>query len=172
MTSSRFFRLEAFHTGIWKSDSSFITMVYWHISRDSYRFGVIRPFILAGICSFRTILGVCFFRVKHPQISQLHISHPQKGLSCSGPLLRAKMGSRIWAVALLNNIKTKTKSQDPYMLRPSGVWTAHRTWTNFGRAGDLPNFITHAQFEINWDKIVTLAKRWSFMFLHYYGGRH
>jgi len=48
------------------------------------------------------------------------------------------------------------------MLPPRGVSTAHRNWTNFGRAGELPNIITHAKFEINWYKIVTLAKGWSF----------
>jgi len=44
------------------------------------------------------------------------------------------------------------------MLAPHGVSTAHRTRTNFGRAGYLLNVITHASFEINWYKIVTLAK--------------
>jgi len=35
---------------------------------------------LAGICQIPTnSRGV--FRVKHPHISELHISHPQKGLS-------------------------------------------------------------------------------------------
>jgi len=50
------------------------------------------------------------------------------------------------------------------MLRPRGVSTAYQTRTNFVRAGDLPNVITHAKFEINWYKIVTLAKGLSFMF--------
>jgi len=58
------------------------------------------------------------------------------------------------------------------MLPPCGVSTAHRTRTNFVRVGNLPNVITHAKFEINWYKIVPLAKGWSFMFQHYYGGRH
>jgi len=57
------------------------------------------------------------------------------------------------------------------MLPPRGVLTAHRTRTKFGRFGDLPNIIIHAKFEINWYKIVTLAKGWIFMFQHYYGGR-
>jgi len=49
------------------------------------------------------------------------------------------------------------------MLPPRGVSTAHRTRTNFGRAGDLPNVITHAKCQIKWYKIVNLAKGWSFM---------
>jgi len=63
--------------------------------------------------------------------------------------MRAIIGSRVWAVALLP---------------PRGVSTAHRIQTKFGRAGDLPNLITHAKFQIDWYKIVTLAKGWSFMF--------
>jgi len=53
------------------------------------------------------------------------------------------------------------------MLPPRGVSTAHPTRTNFVRVGDLPNVIIHAKFEINWNKIVPLAKGWSFMFQHY-----
>jgi len=53
------------------------------------------------------------------------------------------------------------------MLPARGVSTAYRVWTKFGRVGDLSNVITHAKFEINWYKIVTLAKGWSFMFQHY-----
>jgi len=49
------------------------------------------------------------------------------------------------------------------MLPPRGVSIAHRIQTKFGRAGNLPNVITHAVFEINWYKIVTLAKGWIFM---------
>jgi len=52
------------------------------------------------------------------------------------------------------------------MLPPRGVSTAHRTRTNFVMVVDLPNVITHAKFEINWYKIVPLAKGWSFMFQH------
>jgi len=48
--------LGAFHTGfvdrIWKSDPSFIIMVHWQISCISYRFGLIRHFIVAGNCPF------------------------------------------------------------------------------------------------------------------------
>jgi len=55
------------------------------------------------------------------------------------------------------------------MLPPRGVSIAHRIRA---RAGDLPNEITHAKCQISWYKIVTFAKGWSFMFLHYYGGRH
>jgi len=43
----------------------------------------------------------------------------------------------------------KNKSQYPYMLTPRGVSTAHQTRIKFGRAGNLPNVITHAKFEIN-----------------------
>jgi len=76
--TSWFLRQEALYAilynGFWKRDPSFIIMVLWHISRISYLFGVIRHFILVGKCPFWTILGV-FFRIKHPQISQLHIAH-------------------------------------------------------------------------------------------------
>jgi len=61
-------------------------------------------------------------------------------------------------------IKIIKKSQYPYMLPPRGVSTANRIWTKFGRAGKLPNVIAHAKFQIDWNKIVTLAKGWSFMF--------
>jgi len=44
------------------------------------------------------------------------------------------------------------------MLPPLGVSTDYRILTKFGRAGDLPNVITHAKFEINSYKNVTLAK--------------
>jgi len=44
------------------------------------------------------------------------------------------------------------------MLPPRGVSTAPRIRTKFGRACDLPNIITRAKCEINWFKIVTLAK--------------
>jgi len=85
--------------------------------------------------------------------------------------LCAKIGSRVWAVAVLKNIK---KSQYPYMLphMASRPLIGHRTRTNFIRVGDLLNVITHAKLEINWYKIVPLAKGWSFMFQHYYSGRH
>jgi len=59
-----------------------------------------------------------------------------------------------------------------YMSPPHGVSTAHRIRNKFGRAGNLPNVITHAECQIDWNKIVTLAKGWSFMFYHFYGGRH
>jgi len=58
------------------------------------------------------------------------------------------------------------------MLPPCGVLTAFRTLTNFVRAGNLPNVITHAEYQIDWYKIVSSAKGWSFRFQHYYGGRH
>jgi len=35
------------------------------------------------------------------------------------------------------------------MFPPRGVSTAHWIQTKFGRAGDLPNAITHAKSEIN-----------------------
>jgi len=56
------------------------------------------------------------------------------------------------------------------MLPPRGVSTAHWTRTNFVRAGNLPNVITHAKCQIDWYKIVPLANGWSFMFQHYYTG--
>jgi len=49
------------------------------------------------------------------------------------------------------------------MLPPRGVSTAHRIPTKFGRAGNLPNVITHAKYQINWYKIVTLVNGWSFV---------
>jgi len=58
------------------------------------------------------------------------------------------------------------------MLTPRGVSTAYQTRTKFDRAFNLPNVITDAKFQIDWTKIVPLAKGWSFMFQHYYGGRH
>jgi len=50
------------------------------------------------------------------------------------------------------------------MLPPRGVSTANRIQTKFGRAGNFPNVITHAKFQIDLNKIVTLAKGWSFLF--------
>jgi len=50
------------------------------------------------------------------------------------------------------------------MLPPRDVSTAYRILIKFGKAGNLPNIITHAKFQINWYKILTLAKGWSFMF--------
>jgi len=45
------------------------------------------------------------------------------------------------------------------MLPPRrGISTAHRIQTKFGVAGNLPNVITYAKFEINYYKIVSLAK--------------
>jgi len=58
------------------------------------------------------------------------------------------------------------------MLPARGVSTAYRTRTNFVRVGDLTNKITHGKFQIDWYTIVPLAMGWSFMFQHYYGGRH
>jgi len=55
-------------------------------------------------------------------------------------------------------------SQYPYMLPTRGVSTANRIQTKFGRAGNLSNLIIHAKLQIDWNKIVTLAKSWSFMF--------
>jgi len=69
-------------------------------------------------------------------------------------LLSAKIVSRVWDVARLKNKKQK-KSQDPDMLPPLAVSTANWIRTKFGRAGDLPNVITHAKSEVNWYKIVT-----------------
>jgi len=44
------------------------------------------------------------------------------------------------------------------MLPPRGVSTAHRIRTKFGMAGDFPNVIPQAKFQIDWYEIVTLAK--------------
>jgi len=71
-----------------------------------------------------------------------------------------------------SSVEELKKSQYPYMLTPRGVLTAYRTQTKFGKAGNLPNVITHAKFQIDWNKIVRLAMGWSFMFQHYWGGRH
>jgi len=35
------------------------------------------------------------------------------------------------------------------MFPPRGVSTAYRILSKFGRAGNLPNLITHAKFQIN-----------------------
>jgi len=55
---------------------------------------------------------------------------------------------------------------------PRGVTTAHRIQIKLGRDGNLPNVITHANCQIDCNKIVTSAKGWSFMFSHHYGGRY
>jgi len=107
---------------------------------------------LAGICQIPTnSRGV--FRVKHPHISELHISHPHKSL----PYIRPRLLSYC-ALKLVHRIKKRIKKQTKnkqkklqyqYMLTLRGVSTAHRTRTNFVRVGDLPNVITRAKFEIN-----------------------
>jgi len=70
------------------------------------------------------------------------------------------------------NKKTKTKITGPVVLPPRCVSIAHRIRIKFGRAGKLLNVYTNAKCQINWYKIVTWAKDWSFMFYHYNGGRH
>jgi len=50
------------------------------------------------------------------------------------------------------------------MLPLQVVSTNHMIRTKFGRAGDLPNVITHVTNESNWYENVTLAKGCSFMF--------
>jgi len=107
MMSSLVLRLAAFHTvfvdGIWKSTPSFISMVHWHISRISYRFEVIRHFILTY---FRGV-----FRVKHPKFHNYNLSsYKMSSLhqTASVELLWAKIGSRVWAVALLKNTKKRS----------------------------------------------------------------
>jgi len=149
-------------------------MVHWHISRISYRFAVIRHFIFGWQLPIPTnFRGV--FRVKHPQLSELHISHPQKSLPYTRPRLLSycapKIDSRVWAVALLKNKKTK-KVTVPVYVDPTWRLDRSSDRTKFGRAGNLPNVITHAKFHIDWNKIVPLAKGWSFMCQHYCGGRH
>jgi len=145
------------------------------MSRICYRFEVNRHFILAGNCPFRPNLGV-FYGWNTPKFHNYTLLIP-KGSSlhqtASFELMCAKIGSsRVCADALLKNKKRKKSHRTRICCPPRGVLTAHRIQTNFGRAGDLPNLVIHAKFEINWYKIVTLAKGWSFMFKHYCGGRH
>jgi len=69
--------------------------------------------------------------------------------TASFDIVCAKISSRVWTVALLKNKKQKhNKLQNPYMLSPCGVSTAHRIRTNFV-SGDLHNVITYAKVEIN-----------------------
>jgi len=44
------------------------------------------------------------------------------------------------------------------MMPPRGCSSASRTQTKFGMAGNLPNVITHAKFEINWYKLYLWRK--------------
>jgi len=94
-----------------------------------------------------------FFRVKHPQISQLHIYHPQKVLPYTRPrpieLLCTNIGSRVRAVALLNKKSHRTRTCCPHVASRPLIGPEQTL------AGDLPNVITHAKFEINWYKIET-----------------
>jgi len=60
-------------------------MVHWHISLISYRFVVIRHLFWLVIAQSDQFQGC--FRVKHPQISELHICHPQKRLPYTRPRL-------------------------------------------------------------------------------------
>jgi len=83
MTSSSVLRHALFPDWFWKSDPSFIIMVNRHISRVSHRFEVKRHFMLAGNCPFRPIVLV--FKVKSPQILQLHISYCKKSLLYTRP---------------------------------------------------------------------------------------
>jgi hypothetical protein len=83
--------------------------------------------------------------------------------------LRVKIGSRVWAVRVA---KKKKQSQDPYMSPPSGVGTADRIRSKICRIGDLRNVITLAKFWVDRCIIVTLAMGWTFMFQHYWDGRH
>jgi len=51
------------HRFCWRirnNDPSFIIMVYWHISRISYHFEVVRHFIMPCNCPFRPNLGLSF----------------------------------------------------------------------------------------------------------------
>jgi len=80
------------------------------------------------------------FRVKPTKISQLNIYHPKRVFLTPDRVF--------WTIMRKNR-----SHQDPYMLPPRGVSTAHRIRTKFGRAGYLPNVTTHARFEINWYKI-------------------
>jgi len=51
------------------------------------------------------------------------------------------------------------------MLPPRGGSTAQQIRTNFGRADNILNVITHAKYEISWYKTVPLAKGWSYMLI-------
>jgi len=131
-------------------------MVYWHISRISYRFGVIRHFILADNLlpipdHFRGV-----FRVKTPEFYNYTFHILKESVFWAN--MRENWLTCIGCSSVEELKKTKQKSLDPYMLLPRGVSTAHRIRTNFVRAGNLPNLITHAKFQINWYKVVTLAK--------------
>jgi len=149
-------------------------MVNRHISRISYRFGVIRHCIFGWQLPIPTnFRGV--FMVKHPKISELHISHPKKGLPYTRPrllsycALKLVQGMGCSFVEECKNKKkqkkTKKKSQYPYMLTPRGVSTAHWTRTKFGRADNLPDVITHAKFQIDWNKIVSLGAKFGPQFV-------
>jgi len=154
-----------FVNGIWKNIPSFIIMVHWHIPHISYRFEVIRNFILAGNFFFRPILG-CFLGKTSPNFITTHFSS-QKGLSCTRPRLLSYCARKLvhgYSRALLKYNTKKNKVTGPLYVAPT--WRLDRSSdpTKFGRAGNLLNVITHAKCEINWCKIVTLAKGWSFMF--------
>jgi len=128
MSSSLVLRSGAFHIvfidGIWNSDTSFFIMVHWHISRISYRFAVIRRFILFGSCPFPPILGV--FRVKHPHISQQHMSYPKQVFLTPNRVFWAIVrenrftGMGCWRI---NNSHTwrLDYSSDPYQINISSI---------------------------------------------------
>jgi len=145
-------------------------MVDWHISRISYRFGVIRHYIFGSNCLFWPILGV-FLGLHTPKCQNDTFLIPKRVFLTPDRVF--------WAIVRWNwftgmgcsfveeSKNKKNKSHSTRICWPRGVSTTHRTQTKFGRAGKLPNFITHAKFQIDWNKIVTLAKGWSFMFQHY-----
>jgi len=61
-----------------------------------------------------------------------------------------------------SSVEEYKKMTIPVYVAPRGVSTAYRIQTKVGRAGNLPNVITHAKCYIYWNTIVTLAKGWSF----------
>jgi len=69
---------------------------------------------------------------------------------------------------MLKNKKNYKKNQYPNIIP---TWRLDRS-SDPNRAGNLTNLVTHAIYQIDWNKIVTSTKGWSFMFQHYYGGRH
>jgi len=147
-------------------------MVLWHISRISYCFGVIWNFILAGNCPLRPILGV-FLGLNTPNFRITHFSSPKRyslHQTASFEILCAKIGSRVWAVALLKNIKQKLKTKKqvtvPVYIAPTWRLDRSSDRTNFVRASTLSNVITHAECQIDEYNIVPLTKGWSFMFQH------
>jgi len=177
---------QIFHDRFWKSDHDFLIVITGNFFMCDAWFPRIwasiasriwrhRDYATRGasgnfsrrILKERPWLPDC---VKHPWISEWHISHPLKGFPNTRPRLLSYCARKLvhqhgmqlnWRKKNKQNTKKVTR---PYMLHPRGVSTVHRTRTNFVRAGDLPYVITHAKFEIDCYKSVILAKGWTFVF--------